>query len=311
MKKVLITGSNGFVGQHLQEALDDYFIIGLTHGGDLTDSQNRKFYSGNILDSHFLEEIIEKHQPEYIIHLAAIAPTHFKDAEQVFKINLLGTNNLYQAIIKQQTDHYNPKVLYISSAEVYGKTNHPENIVETDTLNPLNYYGTSKLAADKLTTQLAISHQLNAIVVRPFNHTGPLQGPGFFVPDMISQIVEIEKGSKEPVISVGNLESTRDISDVRDIVNGYKLLLEKDTPAGEVYNICSGHGIVMKDLLTQLLSLSKSEIKITQDSEKMRASDNPISVGNHDKITQQFGWQPKISLEQTLKDTFDYWRNKD
>jgi GDP-4-dehydro-6-deoxy-D-mannose reductase len=311
MKKVLITGSNGFVGQHLQELLSDYFIIGLTHGGDLTDTENKKFYSGNILDSHFLEEIIEKHQPEYIIHLAAIAPTHFKDAEQVFKINLLGTNNLYQAIIKQQTDNYNPKVLYISSAEVYGKTDHPENIVETDTLNPLNYYGTSKLAADKLTTQLAFSHQLNAIVVRPFNHTGPLQGPGFFVPDMISQIVDIENGKKDAHLSVGNLESTRDISDVRDIVRGYKLLLEADTSPGEVFNLCSGTGIKMKNLLEKLLKISKTSIQITQDPEKMRPSDNPISVGNHDKITKQFDWQPKISLEQTLKDTFDYWRNKD
>ena len=310
MKKVLITGSNGFVGQHLQNILKDYFLIGLTHGGDLTDTENSKFYNGNILDSHFLEEIISKHQPDYIIHLAAIAPTHFKDAEQVFKINLLGTNNLYQAVIKYQTADYNPKILYISSAEVYGKTNHPEKIVESDALNPLNYYGTSKLAADKLTTQLAFSHQLNTLVIRPFNHTGPLQGPGFFVPDMISQIVDIEQKNKDAVISVGNLESTRDISDVRDIVMGYKTLMENNTQPGDVYNLCSGQCVVMKDLLNQILTFSKVKIQITQDPEKMRPSDNPISVGNHDKITQQFGWQPEFSLEQTLKDTFDYWRSR-
>lgn len=310
MKKVLITGSNGFVGQHLQEALEDYFIVGLTHGGELKDTENRKFHSGNILDSHFLEEVIGKYHPEYIIHLAAIAPTNFKDAEQVFKINLLGTNNLYQAIIKHQTTEYHPKILYISSAEVYGKTDHPDNIIETDSLNPLNYYGTSKLAADKLSSQLALSHKLNTVIVRPFNHTGPLQGPGFFVPDMVSQIVEIEKGVKEPTISVGNLESIRDISDVRDIVAGYQIVLEGETTPGDVYNLCSGQGIVMKDLLDQLLALSEKQIKITQDPEKMRPSDNPISVGNHDKITNQFGWKPHYPLEQTLKDTLDFWRNK-
>lgn len=309
MKKVLITGSNGFVGQHLQEALKDYFIIGLTHGGDLAETENRKFHSGNILDSHFLEEIINKYHPEYIIHLAAIAPTHFKDAEQVFKINLLGTNNLYQAVIKHQTASYNPKILYISSAEVYGKTDHPQSISERDSVNPLNYYGTSKLAADKLSSQLATSHKLNTVIVRPFNHTGPLQGPGFFVPDMISQIVEIEKGGK-PVISVGNLDSTRDLSDVRDIVTGYKLLMENETQPSDVYNICSGKGVIMNDLLNLLLTMSQEEITITEDPERMRPSDNPISVGNHDKISNQFGWQPQFTLEQTLKDTFEYWRSK-
>lgn len=310
MQKILITGINGFVGQHLLNVLSDYFIIGLTHGGELTDTEHRKFHSGNILDSHFLEEIIGKYLPEKIIHLAAIAPTNFKDAEQVFKINLLGTNNLYQSVIKHKTASYNPKILYISSAEVYGKTDHPENITETDSLNPLNYYGTSKLAADRLSFQMSISHKLNTVIIRPFNHTGPYQGLGFFVPDVCSQIVEIEKGAKDPVITVGNLDSIRDLSDVRDIVEGYKLILENDTRPGDVFNICSGKGIKMADLLNKLLALSSKQIEITKDQEKIRPSDNPISVGNHDKITTQFNWTPKHTLDQTLKDTLEYWRSK-
>lgn len=310
MKKVLITGVNGFVGQHLLEILEDYFVIGLTHGGELEDSENRKFHSGNILDSHFLEEIIAKYQPEYIIHLAAIAPTNYKDAEQVFKINLLGTNNLYQAVLNLKSDSFNPKILYISSAEVYGKTDDPTSITESSSLNPLNYYGTSKLAADRLTFQLSISHNLNTVIVRPFNHTGPGQGPGFFVPDMLSQIVEIEKGNHQPEITVGNLESTRDLSDVRDVVRAYKLIMENDTTPGEVFNVCSGKGVVMKDLLNTLITQSGQSIEIKTDPERIRPSDNPISVGNHDKITQKFAWHPEYSLEQTLKDTLEYWRNK-
>jgi GDP-4-dehydro-6-deoxy-D-mannose reductase len=310
MQKVLITGVNGFVGQHLINILDKYFIIGLTHGGELNDTSNQKFHSGNILDSHFLEEIINKYKPEYIIHLAAIAPTNFKDAEPIFKINLLGTNNLYQAVIKHQSNTYNPKILYISSAEVYGKTDNPENITEDSNLKPLNYYGTSKLAADRLSFQLSVSHKLNTVIIRPFNHSGPGQGLGFFVPDVCSQIVEIEKNHRDPQISVGNLDSMRDISDVRDIVNGYKLLMENDTDAGEVFNLCSGKGIKMQDLLEKLLKLSTKDIKITSDPEKIRLSDNPISVGSHSKITSLFGWEPKYNLDQTLTDALEYWRNK-
>lgn len=310
MQKILITGVNGFVGQHLINVLDNYFIIGLTHGGELSNTENQKFHSGNILDSHFLEEIIGKYKPEHIIHLAAIAPATYKDAESVFKINLLGTNNLYQAIINHKSSIFNPKILYISSAEVYGKTDNPENITEQSSLNPLNYYGTSKLAADRLSFQLSVSHKLNTVIIRPFNHAGPGQGLGFFVPDVCSQIVEIEKGIKDPSISLGNLDSTRDISDVRDIVEGYKLILENNTVPGEVFNLCSGKGIIMKDLLDQLLALSTKNIEITRDPDKIRLSDNPISVGNHDKITQKFGWQSHFSLEQTLKDTLSYWRSK-
>lgn len=310
MKKVLITGVNGFVGQHLLSVLKDYSVIGLTHGGELSNSQNQVFHSGNILDNNFLEDIIARYEPEYIVHLAAIAPTNYKDAEQVFKINLLGTNNLYQAVINLKSKILNPKILYISSAEVYGKTNNPENITEDSLLNPLNYYGSSKVAADRLTFQVSVSHGLNTVIVRPFNHAGPGQGLGFFVPDMCSQISEIKKGTKPPVISVGNLESTRDISDVRDVVNGYKLLMENDTTPGDIFNICSGKGITMQELLNKLIAHAGKEIEIQSDPEKMRPSDNPISVGNHDKITNQFNWNPTHNLDQTLEDTLQYWRNK-
>lgn len=308
MKKVLITGVNGFVGQHLLNILIDYPVIGLTHGGQLQDSERRKFVSGNILDSHFLEEVIAKHLPEYIIHLAAIAPTNYKDAEQVFKINLLGTNNLYQAVLNQP--NYNPKILYISSAEVYGKTGNPANITESSTLNPLNYYGTSKLAADRLSFQLSVSHKLNTVIIRPFNHTGPGQGTGFFVPDVLSQMVAIERGEKGPVITVGNLDNTRDLSDVRDVVEAYKLILENETHPGDVFNVCSGKGVIIKDLLQKLLSLSDKPIEIKTDPEKVRPSDNPVSIGNHEKLTQAFSWQPKYDLDKTLKETLEYWRKR-
>jgi GDP-4-dehydro-6-deoxy-D-mannose reductase len=313
MKKILITGVNGFVGQHLLTLLDGYFVIGLTHLGDLIDTENRKFHEGNILDLGCLEDLVTKYHPEVIFHLAAIAPTNYKDSEQVFKINLMGTNNLYQAVlnVREQDSNFNPKIVFVSSAEVYGKTNNPDHINEESALNPLNFYGSSKLAADRLTYQLSQSNNLNTIILRPFNHTGPGQLKGFFVPDMASQIVNIEKDNGKNEIMVGNLESVRDLSDVRDIVQAYKLVIDQDVEPGEVYNICSGNGVVMKDVLEKLLSFASKKIEIKQDESRMRASDNPIAVGNNQKFKNKFGWEPKYSLDQTLEDTLKYWKEKE
>lgn len=312
MRKILVTGINGFVGKYLLELLGDDFVIGITHDGDLESGGNRKFVNGNILDSGFLQDLLRSHKPDVIVHLAAIAHTHRKDSDQIFKINLTGTNNIYQSVanIKDEQD-YNPKIIYISSAEVYGKTDRPDSIDESASLNPVNYYGTSKLAADRLSYQLSQSNQLHTVILRPFNHTGPGQMKGFFVPDMASQIVEIEKDAGLNEIMVGNLESIRDLSDVHDIARAYKCVIDREAAPGEVFNISSGRGIKMMDLLTKLLSFSSKQIEIKHDESRMRPSDNPITVGNNNKFKSHFGWEPQIPLEKTLEDTLNYWRNVD
>lgn len=312
MQKILVTGANGFAGQHLIQVLEpDYQIIGLINKSKLEGSQNVQYVSGNILDRGFLEDLIKKYQPEKIIHLAAIAPTWSQDPENIFKINLIGTLNLYLAVESQKkSSGFEPKIVYISSAEVYGKTPNPGKISEENPFFPANYYGTSKIAADRLSYQMSQSAKLKIIIIRPFNHTGPGQLQGFFVPDMASQIVKIENDPEESKLMAGNLESIRDISDVRDIVQGYKKILETDVPSGETFNICSGQGIKMKDLLEKLLGFANKPILVVEDPKRMRPSEVPITVGDNSKFKRLTGWEPKIPIDQTLQDTLEYWRNK-
>ncbi|MBI2593168.1 GDP-mannose 4,6-dehydratase [Candidatus Daviesbacteria bacterium] len=312
MQKILVTGANGFAGQHLIPLLkSDYQIIGLINKSNLESSENVQYLNGNILDRGFLEDLIKKYQPEKIIHLAAIAPTWSQDPENIFKINLLGTLNLYLAVESAKKQNgYNPKIIYVSSAEVYGKTTNPEKIKEDSPFFPANYYGSSKVAADRLSYQMSQSAKLQIIIIRPFNHTGPGQLAGFFVPDMASQIVEIEKDPNRNEISVGNLDSIRDISDVRDIVLGYKLILKVDAKPGEAFNLCSGTGVKMKEVLKKLLLAAKKEIQIIEDPARMRPSEVPITVGDNSKFKNLTGWEPKIPLDQTLQDTLEYWRQR-
>lgn len=313
MKKVLVTGANGFAGQHLIKSLgNQYQIIGIINKSNLSDSENLKYISGNILDRGFLEDLIAKYEPEKIMHLAAIANTASEDPENIFKINLIGTLNLYLATLSQKKlKNYNPKIVYVSSAEVYGKTPNPEKITEENLFFPANFYGTSKVAADRLSYQMSQSAGLNITIIRPFNHTGPGQLKGFFVPDMVSQIVEIENDPEKFELLAGNLQSIRDISDVRDIVEGYRKILETDSKSGEAFNLCCGKGIKMEDLLDKLLSMAKKEIKIIEDPKRMRPSEVPITVGDNTKFRNLTGWEPKIPIDQTLQDTLEYWRQKE
>lgn len=312
MKKVLVTGAGGFVGLHLIDLLKkDYRIIGLTHPDKIPESENLKVIEGNILDKNLIEDIINNEKPDSIIHLAAKTSTWQSDPADAFKVNLFGTLHIYQAVSAlREKGGYNPKILFISSAEVYGKTDNTDKITEKSPLNPVNFYGVSKLGADRLSFAYATSQKLNVIIIRPFNHTGPGQTKGFFIPDMASQIVEIENDPSKSEISVGNLESVRDLSDVRDIVMAYKLAIEKDLSPGEAYNVCSGNGYKMKDLLEKLLKMAKKQITVVDDPKRIRPTDIQTTVGDNSKFVSETGWNPKYTIDQTLKDTLDYWRQQ-
>lgn len=319
MKKILVTGSEGFVGQHLVNLLKkSYLVIGLSRNTTLPPQENLQYVIGDILDKDKVYEILKKHLPDAIIHLAGIAKTWGNDPQEVFNINLLGTLNIYETVLKLKYEKnlpagrqgFDPKILFISSAEVYGKTTNPQAIDETAPLMPINSYGTSKLAADRLSYQYSQTDNLKIIILRPFPHIGPGQQKGFFVPDMASQIVELERNLQKDEILVGNLESVRDYLDVRDVVSAYKALVEDEITPGEVFNLCSGTGIKIADLLSKLTSLSRKPLKITQDRSRLRTVDLPVFVGNNQKIISQTGWSPKYTIDATLQDVIDYWRGK-
>jgi GDP-4-dehydro-6-deoxy-D-mannose reductase len=182
----------------------------------------------------------------------------------------------------------------------------PEPIAEDHPLGPASPYGVSKLAQEMLALR---AHELPVVVARPFNHAGPRQDDTFATSSFGLQIAEIEAGLREPVLRVGNLSARRDITDVRDVVRAYRLLVERGQP-GRVYNVCSGHAYRVGDLLDALVGMSDVAIRVETDPARLRPSDNPIVLGDHSRVTAETGWSPEIPIETTLRDLLAYCRER-
>jgi len=312
--KALITGITGFVGSHLAELLleKDYEVWGIARWRSSTENIDHiksklKIIEADLNDPHSFYNVIEKISPEEIYHLAAqsFVPTSWTAPADTIKTNVIGTINLFEAVRKAQID---PKIQVACSSEEYGLVKPEETpIKETNPLRPLSPYGVSKIAQDMLSYQYFQSYGLKVVVTRGFNHTGPRRGEVFVCSNFAKQIAEIEKGLKEAKIKVGNLEAIRDFTDVRDMVKGYNLALKKGVP-GERYNICSGKGYKIKEVMDMLLKMTDKEIKIEEDPERKRPSDVQILLGDNSKFSQQTGWKPEIPFEQTLKDLLEYWK---
>ncbi|MCJ7740819.1 GDP-mannose 4,6-dehydratase, partial [Candidatus Microgenomates bacterium] len=223
------------------------------------------------------------------------------------EVNIIGSVHLFEAVNKSGLD----TVIQIAcSSEEYGKVLSNElPIKETNPLRPLSPYAVSKLAMDYLGYQYHESYGVKIIRTRGFNHTGPRRGDVFSESTFAKQIAEIEKGKREPVVYVGNLNAVRDYTDVRDMVRAYYLSVKKCI-AGEVYNISTGKGWKISDVLDMLLSMSKSKIKIREDKERMRPSDVEVLIGDSTKFRKQTGWKPEIAFTKTLTDLLDYWRER-
>jgi len=312
--KVLITGISGFAGSHLAELLIEkgYEVFGTFFDKSTFSNLNGfvnkiKVYRCDIRNYDVLKNVIEDVKPDEIYHLAAISfvPTSLKEPKLTFDTNLYGTLNLYNAIIELKIES---RVLFIGSADEYGLVKEKDiPIGESHPLLPVNPYSISKASADFLSFFYFKNYSLNIIRVRPFNHIGPRQSPEFVFSDFAKQIAEIEKELREPIIKVGNLEAKKDFTDVRDMVRGYWLALDKGEP-GKVYNICSERATHIKGLLNHLLELSSRKVEIIKDPKRMRPSDNPILQGDSSKFRRRSGWKPEIPLDKTLKDVLEYWR---
>ena len=312
--KALITGISGFAGSYLAEFLldKDYKVFGTFYDKSTFSNLNGfidriTLYQCDIRNYNNLKKIIKKVKPNEIYHLAAISfvPNSLKDPKLTFDTNLYGTLNLYQAVIEQKI---NPKILFVGSADEYGIVNKNDlPIKENCPLQPVNLYSISKASADFLSYFYFKNFNLNIIRVRPFNHIGPRQSPEFVCSSFAKQIAEIEKGLKEPIIKVGNLEAKRDFTDVRDMVRAYWLAIQKGE-TGEVYNICFERAIQIKELLNNLLELSSKKIEIMKDPKRIRPSDNPILQGDSSKFKMKSNWKPEIHLDKTSKDILEYWR---
>ncbi len=311
---ILITGITGFVGKYLTEYLlgrdQDVKIFGTyLDDRDYTDSHGKfpevEFLKCDIADKLEVDNVIKKSTPDYVYHLAAMSSGNESDREKVFKVNVDGTVNILRSC---QTISKKMRIMLASTSYIYGSGANCRPFTESDMENPIGIYAESKLEMERMAKKY-ITDQVEIIISRAFNHTGPGQTENFVVPAFAKQIAEIEKGINQPVIQVGNLNAIRDFSDVRDVIRAYNLLATEGK-SGEIYNIASGTHYSIAEILELLLSFSGIKIKIKKDSSRMRPSDIACSVGSFSKIKKELEWSPKIDFKDTLKLTLDYWRSK-
>jgi len=315
-KVALITGITGFVGSHMAELLlsKGFKVHGLCRWRSRTENIDHiktkiHLVEGDLLDAHSLQQLMMDVRPTHIFHLAAqsFVPASWTSPAVTLEINVVGSCNLFEAVRAAQLS---PVIQIACSSEEYGLVKPNEvPIKETNPLRPLSPYGVSKIAMDYLGYQYFKSYNMKIIRTRGFNHTGPRRGDVFAESTFAKQIAEVEKGKKEPVIYVGNLEAKRDYTDVRDMVRGYFLAAEKGEP-GEVYNISSGKARKIDEVLQTLLSFSRVKVEIRQDPARMRSSDVPILIGDSNKFRKRTGWKNTVTFEQTMEDLLNYWREK-
>jgi len=221
------------------------------------------------------------------------------------EVNLTGTLHLLEAIRKEIPDAL---LVHISSSEVYGKVLPEENpIREHHPEAPVHAYGLSKVLSEQLVRFYERRHGISAIILRPFNHIGPRQSDRFVCASFAKQLVSIELGRTSPVLRVGNLNPVRDFTDVRDMVEAYRLAAEH-CESGSLYNIASGQGTSIADLLSQMLSLTHSQIEVREDPNRVRKTEIPVLIGDATSFTKKTGWQRRFALRETLSDTTAYWR---
>lgn len=339
--RVLITGITGFAGSHLAEYIlanhPGVEVFGgcrwrsrmehlrdLEKHGKLNNLVERSVDSpeslaaclrpgtvtllhADLTDSLSARRLIDAVRPDRIFHLAAqsFVPGSWNAPAMTVDVNVNGQINLFEAIRMAGID---PVVHIAGSSEEYGLV-YPDEVPmkESNPLRPLSTYAVSKVAQELLGWQYFRSYGLKALTTRGFNHTGPRRGEIFVTSSFARQIAEIEKGLRPPVVMVGDLESKRDWTDVRDMVRAYWLALEKGEP-GEVYNVGSGSTIRVADMLDTLLGMSTAKIDVVKDPTRFRPSDVKILWADATKFRSRTGWEPKIPFDKTMRDLLDYWR---
>jgi GDP-4-dehydro-6-deoxy-D-mannose reductase len=297
--RAAVTGSNGFVGRHLVPYLrglgDD--VVTLDHAGD---------QPVDVTDTHRVREMLRAVRPDAVYHLAGLS--HIGESwdapEVVFRVNAGGTLSVLRASADAGVD----RVLVVGSADEYGVVDAGElPITEDAAVRPITPYGASKAAGDVLALQTFLADGLGALRVRAFNHTGPGQSAAMVVPGLAARIAAAER-SGEHQIRVGRLDVVRDLTDVRDVIRAYRLLVERGTP-GDAYNVCSGRGVSVRDVAEAMLAMSEAPLELVVDADLVRAVDVPRLVGSPAKLCAATGWQPEIPLEQTLRDVLQAARS--
>ncbi len=303
----LVTGATGFAGSHLIDELltRDAVVAAWAHQGSSRSADSGdprvRWTSVDLLDRQAVTRALADTRPSVIYHCAGIAHVgeSWNAPERALRVNALGTHHLLDGV---RDAGLACPVLVTGSALVYRPSDRA--IAEDDPIGPADPYGVSKLAQEMLALR---ARHAPVFVARPFNHAGPRQAPSYSTSSFARQIADIEAGRAAPVLRVGNLESRRDITDVRDTVRAYVAMVERGRP-GRPYNVCSGTAYRVRDLLDALVRASRVPITIEIDPARLRPSDNPVIAGDRSRLTTETGWTPRIPIEQTLTDLLDYWR---
>jgi GDP-4-dehydro-6-deoxy-D-mannose reductase len=262
----------------------------------------------DLLDAAAVRDGIARVQPDLVYHCAGAAHVgrSWDHVESTLATNVRATHHLLEALRRARTGRGATRIVIPSSALVYASANEP--LTEGHPLVPASPYGLSKLAQELLGCR-AIGDGLQVTIARAFNHFGPRQDPWFVASGFARRIADIEAGRWEPEIAVGNLDSRRDLTDVRDTVRAYRLILERGEP-GRAYNVCSGRALAIRELLDRMLARARVPISVRIDPKRYRPNDVPLLVGDPGRIRDELAWTADIPLEQTLDDILDYWRKQ-
>jgi GDP-4-dehydro-6-deoxy-D-mannose reductase len=318
MKKLLITGISGFVGGHFVRFLSEkklkYEVHGISRSKPAWDFffaapefiNSGCFHQADLLDIPRIKSLIEEIQPDYILHLAAQSSVAESWKTPVF--SFMNNTNIFLNIIDtvRLNDNF-AKVLSIGSSEQYGIVSEKDlPLTEKSPQRPANPYAVARVAQEQLAKIYAEGYGLDICCTRSFNHCGPGQSDRFVVSGIVKQFVQIAHGIQEPVIHIGNGTIVRDFVDVHDVVLAYHLLLKKGK-RGEVYNVCSGQGRAIQDIVTILSEMLGIHVRVQQEQTQIRPIDNPRIIGSNQKIRHDLGWHPVISFEQSLRSMYEYW----
>jgi len=316
MNRYLITGFSGFVGRYFIEYLENHEKTCLVKGLDIHNPGYRfdqyrnvkiSFDKIDLLYKDQLDYIIREFQPNYILHLASFSSVAFswKEPVQSFQNNMNIFLNLIDAVRKLNMD---TRILSIGSSEEYGNVNDEDLPLREDhKLNPVSPYAVARISQEYLSGVYINGYGMDVVMTRSFNHIGPMQKSIFFVSSMAKQLIEIKRsGKNRGNVVTGDVSIVRDFTDVRDVVHAYYLLL-KGGKKGHVYNVCSGIGLSLRDIIYIMAKQLDIEVDISIDIRFIRPVDNKKIIGSNEKIKRELGWENIIPLEQSVKDVIIYW----
>lgn len=312
--RILVTGCTGFAGGYLVEQLaagGAGTLFGLCRHPEREPAHLASKLASlpcDLEDRAAVEAVLRDVRPDRIFHLAGYANVGRSalEPDAARAGNLTATQNLYEAVMGWGG---RPRILYVSSAHIYGDAHSGEPLIDENwPLQPIGAYGQSKWAADQASEEYWLRDKLEIVRVRPFNHIGPRQSSDFAVSRFARQIAAIEAGLQKNPMTVGNIASRRDFTDVRDMVRAYVLLMDQGQP-GEAYNVGTGEAHSMQTILDQLLGMARVRIEVGQDPKLMRAADATALRADASKLRRLTGWSPQIPLSQTLSDILEYWRS--